>query len=372
MCFEEQYKRILVERNDEGILRAFGLLRDRMGGVSLALYGEFRKCCAVWEVCWELGLPVACICDTGGARSEYQGTPVVPPDALQKEFAGSVIAICREDADASDLAHKGHVLIPPEYSKLLMAFSVRTPIRYFQERFMNGYAWAFDFFKDEISKQTVIDRLRFYLCGVPMKANTACKSYYEDGFVALGENEVFVDAGAHKGESSLGFIEKLKSRNLGYAHIYAFEPDGEVYRHAEESLSKLPNITLIPKGLWSAEAELAFFANSPTASSSFVNMPEGDATGKAPVTSLDAMFAGVPDSDLPTFIKMDIEGSEREALIGGVGLFRRVKPKLAICAYHQPEDIFELPQTILALRDDYSLALRQHEDGLWDTILYAV
>jgi FkbM family methyltransferase len=373
MCFEQHYKKLLVERNDENILRAFGMLNDRLGGLSLALYGETTKCCAVSEVCWELGLAVSCICSTGGGGVEYNGLPVVGIEALQGEFASSIVAVCREDAAAADLAHKGLTLIPPEYSKMLMAFSVRPPLRVFNEKYLNGYSWAYDFFKDEVSRQTVVDRLRLYLCGRQMQTNTSCACYYEDGFIALGENEVFVDGGANAGESTLGFIEKMKLVNCGYTHIYAFEPDANVYPAAVKNLSNCPNVTLSPKGLWSAEMDLGFFESSATQSSSFVNMPSAaSATTKVSVTSMDAVFADAPDSGLPTFIKMDIEGSEREALIGAMDIIKRKKPKMAICAYHRPEDIFDLPQTILAMRDDYRFALRQHTDGLWDTVLYAV
>jgi len=55
---------------------------------------------------------------------------------------------------------------------------------------------------------------------------------------------------------------------------------------------------------------------------------------------------------------MDIEGSEKEALMGAANIIKAAKPKLAICAYHKTEDIYELPQTILNIRDDYKLALR--------------
>jgi hypothetical protein len=83
------------------------------------------------------------------------------------------------------------------------------------------------------------------------------------------------------------------------------------------------------------------------------------------------MFADKPDGELPTLIKMDIEGSEREALLGASGVIRRRKPKLIICTYHKPEDIYELPQTIMKIRDDYELRLWQIGESFWDVILYA-
>lgn len=69
---------------------------------------------------------------------------------------------------------------------------------------------------------------------------------------------------------------------------------------------------------------------------------------------------------------MDIEGSEKEALIGATKIIREKKPKLAICAYHKVEDVYELPLIIQMLRADYKFVLRQHYEGCFDMVLYAV
>jgi hypothetical protein len=69
---------------------------------------------------------------------------------------------------------------------------------------------------------------------------------------------------------------------------------------------------------------------------------------------------------------MDIEGAEKEALLGAKRIIKTVKPKLCVCAYHKPEDIYELPKTILALNHEYKLYLRHYTDVLYETVLYAI
>ena len=73
-----------------------------------------------------------------------------------------------------------------------------------------------------------------------------------------------------------------------------------------------------------------------------------------------------------TFIKMDIEGAEYKALQGAEQIIRENKPNLAICLYHKPEDVFEIPQLILNYRPDYRFLVRHYWLREYETVLYAV
>jgi hypothetical protein len=74
----------------------------------------------------------------------------------------------------------------------------------------------------------------------------------------------------------------------------------------------------------------------------------------------------------PTFIKMDIEGAEVDALIGARRLIENALPVLAICVYHQPDHLWRIPLLIRSFSDQYRFFLRPHNEEGWDLVCYAV
>lgn len=166
---------------------------------------------------------------------------------------------------------------------------------------------------------------------------------------------------------------KMKEINKDYRYIYSFEPDVQNYKRAVENLSHYNNIDMVPYGLWSRKTELKFTSiQGGDYIGSQIEQNENTSSTVVPVTSLDLFFSDKPQDEWPTIIKMDIEGAEKEALVGAANIIKAKKPQLIICAYHKPEDIYELPQTILKIRGDYQFTLWQIGESFWDMILYAV
>ena len=235
----------------------------------------------------------------------------------------------------------------------------------FTSKYFDGYKWAYNFFADDESKRIVVGKLRAYLLGTPLSVSNNYPMYFDRDIISLGENEIFVDGGAYYGDSIVSIINESKGL---YKHIYSFEPTTTKCKIMQQEFNENNRISIIQKGLWSKEAKLHIsIDNIGAASSCVINVSNN--VEKIDVVGLDSFFA---DKEFPTFIKMDIEGSELEALRGAAQILSANKPKLAICAYHKIEDIYELPQEIIKNRKDYCFALRQHEEGFCDTVLYAV
>jgi FkbM family methyltransferase len=72
------------------------------------------------------------------------------------------------------------------------------------------------------------------------------------------------------------------------------------------------------------------------------------------------------------FIKMDIEGSEAAALEGAGETIERWRPKLAICVYHKPSDVWTIPNEVRRRYPFYRLFLGHYSLHLEETVMYAI
>lgn len=128
-------------------------------------------------------------------------------------------------------------------------------------------------------------------------------------------------------------------------------------------LSKKADINIINKGLWKHSDELSFCSNGELS-----RIDANDTVNRISVVALDEVLINKRIS----FIKMDIEGSEFEALLGTENIIRTQKPKLAISIYHKDEDVWNLPLLLMQFNADYRFYLRHYSLCEYDTVLYAI
>jgi len=144
--------------------------------------------------------------------------------------------------------------------------------------------------------------------------------------------------------------------------VYAWEPDPESQLKCKEIFEKNHiEYELIAKGLWSKKEKLKLRMDG---TASFIT---NDGNIKIEVDSIDHLV-----KEPVTFIKMDIEGSEYQALLGAKNMVSQYKPKLAICIYHKLEDIWELPWLIHQINPEYKFYLRHYSFADNETVLYAI
>ena len=187
--------------------------------------------------------------------------------------------------------------------------------------------------------------------------------YFQKDIFGPVENEVFVDGGAFIGDTIKSYVENFGGR--GYKKIYAWEPSSINRKGLKRTADRYGKTEIVPYGMWNEKSKLSF--NEEAGSGSHMAEEGEQCVVTIDVDSIDNVCAG----DKVTLIKMDVEGSELKALEGAINVIKRDKPRLAICVYHKPEDLYEIPQWIKSVIPEYKLYLRQHERSDYETVLYA-
>lgn len=186
-------------------------------------------------------------------------------------------------------------------------------------------------------------------------------SYFVKDIIHLKNDEVFVDCGAFIGDTIDAFC---KANNNRFKRVVSFEPDDKNYEELCKKYESNERVVPIKAGVWNKNTTL-FFSNDGSSASKIQEVDQG--------VSIEVQ--SIDENELckdATFIKMDIEGSEMEALIGARNTIINNHPKLAICIYHSDEDYIRIPLWIHEIDPSYKLYVRHHSFDIADTVLYAV
>lgn len=199
--------------------------------------------------------------------------------------------------------------------------------------------------------------------GLRFVANRAGTQYFD--LPALGlRDECFVDGGAMDGADT----DWLLSRGLARRAL-VFEPNPRQTSALAAKYAGNEAVAFFPCGLSDADGT-ARFETRRYGQSGATASADGDSVAR--FRTLDSLTLGGGYMGQVTFVKLDIEGAELAALKGAESTIREQKPKLAVCVYHKPEDIWEIPALVLEYNPGYRLWLRHYSLSRYDTVLYAV
>lgn len=195
--------------------------------------------------------------------------------------------------------------------------------------------------------------------------------YFKNGVWSLEEEEYFIDGGAYIGDTVIDFVKQTEGK---FGAVYSFEYEASNYKVLCENMQKFPKdiqkkIETFQCGIWNRK-ELGWCEYLGESDGTQL-MQENNKSSKAEQCLLDKLD-DVLDGRKVTILKMDIEGAEIQGLNGAKNIIERQKPKLAICLYHRPEDLWEIPLLIHKMCPDYKMYIRHHSKvNYTDTLLYA-
>lgn len=208
---------------------------------------------------------------------------------------------------------------------------------------------------DKKSKSIYENIIRFRLLddSLTIPTDSQDKQYFEYDYWNKDKDEVVLDIGAYNGISLKTFL--LENEN-NFSKYYCIEPDQYNYNNLIKYIDSLDisiknKIICINKCLWSHNTNLNLYAlNGPGSFVSSIGKQKTEAI------TIDKLM----NNKKVSFIKMNIEGSEKQALLGGKQTICGYKPKLAVAGYHKTDDLWRIPQIILNYRNDYKIYLKSY------------
>lgn len=221
----------------------------------------------------------------------------------------------------------------------------------------NDIEFIYSRLADEQSKKVFKNVLEYKLSGdinLLFDCETTVGEAY-DNILKLNDNETYIDLGAYRGDTVDEFLGKVG----GFNKIYAVEPDIKSYKKL--CLAHSDKAECINAAVSNSVGKVAF--NTKNSRSSAV----GEGGSLIDAISVDSLSQGA------TYIKMDVEGNEKNAIIGAKDTIKAFAPKLNIAAYHRVYDLIDLPLEVLKIEPDYKVYLRHFKYiPAWDTNYYFV
>lgn len=228
---------------------------------------------------------------------------------------------------------------------------------YFDKEFYNAHyseiCEAYDALSDEQSKNVFASVISYKLSG-KLQDLFGCDSTKSDIYSMLKlQIHCAVDAGAYNGDT----VKELIDFRTDIHRIYAIEPDRRNYKKlvkfAEQSFESY-EIIPINAAVYSSDSE-GYFSGSGNRNSSISSTVSYESrVEEVSFVKIDSIAECSVD-----YIKYDVEGAEREALIGSYNTIEKYKPDLLVSAYHRSEDIFSLIRYIKENHSFYSLYMRR-------------
>lgn len=221
---------------------------------------------------------------------------------------------------------------------------------------------AFDLLQEQASCRAFVSQIQLRLradfdcIGAPFPGEQ-----YFPGLFSLTTQECFVDCGSYTGDTIQSFIAQS---NDCFRKIIAFEADPAVIPELEAVVKGLGPRAVLHKAAVGAQNGVVHFAGDGIGGGTVA------ATGGTQIACvrLDDALA----REHISFIKMDIEGAELQALEGAHSVIWRDRPILAISGYHKPDHLWRVLSSLNTLAPDSALYVRSHcSDGL-DTVCYAI
>lgn len=330
----------------------------------IVLYGMGNGADKIIKVLQENKIAFSGIFASDGFQREklFHGMRVESYADLKSRFGDMIVLLCFGSARKEVIENVKRISLEQEL------YAPEVPViggglfnlEYYKEH-KKEFDEIYSLLADDKSKQTFLNVIKYKISG-KLEYLFECEVDENEpynSFLPTKTGESFLDLGAYNGDTVLDFV----ARNPDYEKIIAAEPDKKTFKKLTLNTEHLKNIRcenvcisdFTGKGFFSMKAGR--------------NSIVSDSGEEAQFYTVDDL---VKDEKI-TFIKMDVEGQEKNAIIGAENTIKSQKPRMLISSYHRTEDLLSIPRAVLSVNPDYKVYLRHFVSlPAWDTAYYFI
>lgn len=223
---------------------------------------------------------------------------------------------------------------------------------------------AYNLMSDDKSRDIFLNNIYAHLSGDYSRCadyeDETNDQYFPQDIDEMMDYSVFVDCGGFIGDTVQAVMERYRPET-----IVSFEPNIDNYIRLSQTCDEL-----------NTQTKFILYNNAVSDTVSQQHFQSGTGSGKISengdkiinTVSIDKAFYGIH----PTFIKMDIEGAEIDALNGAERTIHSDRPTMAVCVYHNIDHIWRIPLLLNKINNGYRFYLRSYNSYTMETVLYAI
>lgn len=330
----------------------------------ILIYGTGNGADKILDELQRLAIPVSGIFASDGfvRNRTFRGFPVIDYTQAKEKF-GEFLTLISFGSQRQEVI-ENFIKI----SKEREIYSVDVPVygdnifnRDFYESHITEINQVRKMLSDEKSESVYENIINYKLTG-DINFLLSCETKREEAYkniLNLGNDETYMDLGAFNGDTVMEFLGNVSS----YRKIYAAEPDVKNFKKLKNNTQHLVNIQCMNVCISDNCGKISFSKHGGR---------NGNADKNGNTVKCMTVDSILSDNDV-TYIKLDVEGLEKEAIDGAKDTIIRCKPKMLVSCYHRSEDIFAIPLQIMSIRDDYQVFIRHNPYiPAWDTQFYFI
>ncbi len=225
---------------------------------------------------------------------------------------------------------------------------------------------AFRLLQDIKSKEIFLSILEIYATHTPrnVKNDPIENQYFDLELFNKRDYLHYINCGAYTGDSIKNLLITVGKIDT----LICIEPDRQNFKllsiYCKKNSSKIAkNIHLYPLALAEENSQVTF-------SSSLGLCSEIDIKNKSEDLIQTAKLDDLIIYNYPSFLSMDLEGYEKNAISGMIKIIKEGKTNLAISIYHRIPDLWQILLKIHSLNKKYIFFIRNYTGFTYETVLY--